>query len=160
LDHLFSAEPWVFKDPRLCVLLPFWRNVVKDDVAALFVIRHPVEVARSLLQRNGIPEVDGRAIWEYQFKRAINDLAGMKVLVTTYEVALREPRSWCNMTERWLADVGIDTCSSHDQADRHLNAAFQRQISASADDNLLSRSQRDLLDLLLSARGIHESWQV
>ena len=44
-----SAGDIVWKDPRLCILLPFWRRILSDwDQAAVFAWREPYSVARSL----------------------------------------------------------------------------------------------------------------
>lgn len=47
LQDAFPKEPWVVKDPRLCVLLPFWRRVVDDAAAAVLVVRNPIDTVRS-----------------------------------------------------------------------------------------------------------------
>lgn len=57
LDEEFGERTlWGVKDPRLCSLLPFWRDVL-DDVGAearfVIVVRNPLEVARSLEHRDG-----------------------------------------------------------------------------------------------------------
>jgi hypothetical protein len=38
----FSDHPFVWKDPRNCLLLPFWRTVISPPNAALFVYRDPL----------------------------------------------------------------------------------------------------------------------
>lgn len=56
----------LLKDPRVTVLLPFWRKVLGDlDVAARCVIpvRHPLAVAGSLARRNGFPLEKSVLIW-------------------------------------------------------------------------------------------------
>lgn len=48
----FDGSPlWAVKDPRLCRLLPSWLDVLANlqvDVKVVLVVRHPLEVARSL----------------------------------------------------------------------------------------------------------------
>lgn len=46
---------WAVKDPRLCRLLPVWLDVLEDlrvDARFILVVRHPLEVARSLDARD------------------------------------------------------------------------------------------------------------
>jgi hypothetical protein len=46
------AEPWLLKDPRLCITLPMWLPSLRGSPpAVLFTFRHPVEVAKSLARR-------------------------------------------------------------------------------------------------------------
>jgi hypothetical protein len=56
----------LLKDPRVSVLLPFWRTVLDDlGVAARCVIpvRHPLAVAGSLARRNGFPPEKSVLLW-------------------------------------------------------------------------------------------------
>ena len=56
----------ILKEPRLCRLLPFWRQVFERcdiEVMAVRTVRHPAESARSLEKRNGIPFEQGIALW-------------------------------------------------------------------------------------------------
>lgn len=47
---------WGIKDPRVCLLLPFWEQVIKEafdcDVYYVHALRHPLEVASSLKVRS------------------------------------------------------------------------------------------------------------
>ena len=65
-----AHRPWFIKDPRLCVLLPFWRSVLEMPVC-IHVVRHPDEVAASLGKRNGIPLEVGVALWEAYVRSAL-----------------------------------------------------------------------------------------
>ncbi|MEM9170553.1 MAG: hypothetical protein AAGC56_12985, partial [Pseudomonadota bacterium] len=58
--------PFAVKDPRLCLLMPFWRAVCGDlGVSCDYVValRHPADVARSLEKRNGAAIPVGLALW-------------------------------------------------------------------------------------------------
>jgi hypothetical protein len=51
------------KDPRISVLLPFWRSALLDRIANLVVLRDPREVVWSLVVRNGFTPVHACALW-------------------------------------------------------------------------------------------------
>ncbi len=56
----------LLKDPRVTVLMPFWKTVLADlDVAARCVIpvRHPLAVAGSLARRNGFAPEKSVLLW-------------------------------------------------------------------------------------------------
>ena len=60
-----AAGTFVLKDPRLCRLSPFWRSVLEHaeiPVAAVLMLRDPLEVARSLAARAGSPQFRPAAI--------------------------------------------------------------------------------------------------
>lgn len=57
---------WAVKDPRMCRLMPVWLELFKEIHACprfLISIRHPLEVAKSLEKRNGLPMEEGLRLW-------------------------------------------------------------------------------------------------
>jgi hypothetical protein len=87
-----GLEHWVWKDPRVCLLLPFWREVLgDDDLAVVVALREPVEVARSLEARDGIGVPYGLALWERHQRLVLAGIEGLPALVTHYDRLLAEP---------------------------------------------------------------------
>jgi hypothetical protein len=75
-DRLGQFPIWGLKEPRMCRLLPVWRPVFEEvgcEVSVVHAVRHPMEVARSLYKRNGIPIERGLALWLEYTKRAHED---------------------------------------------------------------------------------------
>lgn len=70
------ARPAViaFKDPRLSLLLPFWRTVIPIETT-IVVMRDPVEVAASLgLRRYAVGATQAAGLWlRYLFAAGAND---------------------------------------------------------------------------------------
>ena len=64
LRHEFAASqsPWMFKDPRTLLTLPFWANAIGRP-RLLGIFRHPLSVAQSLSTRNGLPILKGLELW-------------------------------------------------------------------------------------------------
>lgn len=67
LDRSFAAAGTTgatigIKDPRLSLLLPFWRTVVPVATTVL-VVRDPHEVVASLAQRNGFDRTHAALLW-------------------------------------------------------------------------------------------------
>lgn len=60
LDEEFTGEgPFGIKDPRMCVLYPFWRPSLErrsDRLVFILALRNPFEAVRSLCRREGIGE--------------------------------------------------------------------------------------------------------
>jgi hypothetical protein len=88
-----DSGPKVFKDPRLCLLLDYWRKALGPPLAAVLVWRSPMAVARSLLSRDGLPTVEGLALWERYNRAAIEGLAGIDTYVQSYESVVGD-RDW------------------------------------------------------------------
>ncbi|MBO6560736.1 MAG: glycosyltransferase [Nisaea sp.] len=61
-----GAKLWGIKDPRMCRLMPLWEPVLEEFGAEpVYVImqRNPLEVARSLHQRDGLSTGRGLVLW-------------------------------------------------------------------------------------------------
>lgn len=54
-DNFRGKEVWALKDPRICLLLPFWQKVIAQSLGSeiyyVFALRNPMEVASSLRVR-------------------------------------------------------------------------------------------------------------
>jgi hypothetical protein len=57
-----SRAPWMFKDPRSVLTLPFWVDAIGRS-RLIGVFRNPVSVAQSLAARNGLPLLKGLELW-------------------------------------------------------------------------------------------------
>jgi len=57
---------WGIKDPRVSILLPFWLSVFSElsiKLSYIIMVRHPLEVYRSLLKRDGFSETKSLMLW-------------------------------------------------------------------------------------------------
>ena len=60
------SQLFVIKDPRLSIVLPLWIEALKRfeaQISCVLIIRNPLEVAQSLVIRNGWPISKGLALW-------------------------------------------------------------------------------------------------
>jgi len=89
--ELDEHRPWVIKDPRLCLLLPLWRPAL---TAPVFVVAHrdPLETARSLQARDGLPLAVGLALWEIHNLAALRHSLGAPRLCVSHHRLLSDPR--------------------------------------------------------------------
>jgi hypothetical protein len=62
-----KGRPWGFKEPRTCLFLDFWRELV-PEARFLFVFREPSAVVDSAARRRGLEP--GERIWNERFLRA------------------------------------------------------------------------------------------
>jgi hypothetical protein len=56
----------ILKDPRICRFTPFWLDVLGEmgaEPRAIIPVRSPLEVAQSLIRRNGFPITKGLLMW-------------------------------------------------------------------------------------------------
>ena len=84
---------FVLKDPRVCRFVPLYIDVLAEmGIAACAVItfRNPLEVAASLLVRNGMPKVDGMLLWLRNVLDAERGSRGLPRVILGYDRLLAE----------------------------------------------------------------------
>lgn len=100
-------DPWVWKDPRLCLLLDFWRAVLDEPPVVVMVVRSPHDVARSLSRRSGIEGPYGLALWERYTRSALTSAVGLPAWVVHYEELIAEPERAIRDVLGFLAAEGV-----------------------------------------------------
>jgi hypothetical protein len=80
-----DVGPVVWKDPRTCLLLPYWLAHLPKPVAAVYIWRSPISVARSLRTRDRLHLADGVALWDRYNRCGLAGLVGVDTYVTRYE---------------------------------------------------------------------------
>jgi hypothetical protein len=102
LEHGFTGELCMFKDPRASVLLPFWRSVapIRRTVVCL---RDPQAVAASLERRDRMKP--SRSAGLYVRYTADAWLDGVDPVVAAFEEVLADP---VGEAERLAAALGLD----------------------------------------------------
>lgn len=94
LSQEFGTSPlFVFKDPRISRLWPFWRDVLEDmgiTPIPILMLRDAEEVALSLLRRDRIPLGMGRLVWLRHQLDAEQATRGAARVIVTYDEILTD----------------------------------------------------------------------
>src|SRR5713226_5579370 len=61
-DEFAHAEIWGWKDPRTCLTLPFWQQLL-PETHYVVCLRNPVDVAHSLRRRNSFSVQKSSSLW-------------------------------------------------------------------------------------------------
>jgi hypothetical protein len=149
---LFGQEPgWLWKDPRLAVLIPFWENIT-GPCPILVPYRSPQAVAQSIAARDGISYEQGLAVWEMNLRAVLSSLHGRRTLILSYEYLLANPIKWTERLADFCEDSGISvTRPSGDQTNLFISPESSNQGS-------LEFGQQFLVMLLADLAGAHESF--
>jgi hypothetical protein len=83
-DQFASVALWGWKDPRSCLTLPFWQQLL-PDMRYIICLRNPVDVARSLEHRDGLSEEQSSHLWLTYVSSALRHSEGRTRMVTFYE---------------------------------------------------------------------------
>jgi hypothetical protein len=150
--------PLVWKDPRLCVLYPYWRPKIPDPVAVVLLWRSPLAVANSLAERDGMDVPVGLALWERYNRSALAHLDGTDAYVADYQDLLDDPRGFVESLAAWLGSLPQ---FGGDRATWDLDGAIASLARDGAtrpaeDTGVLLDEQRQLVDLLVATGGGHQ----
>ena len=97
-EYNSKFENWGWKDPRTCLTLEVWLEVISEmnlfeQVKILFTIRNEYSVAKSLYSRNHLPLDQSVKLWKTYNECAINtiDQFGAETHYFTYEQLIGNP---------------------------------------------------------------------
>jgi hypothetical protein len=168
LDHLrkeFDGKPlWTVKDPRMCRLMPLWRQVLGDlgiRMCAVLAVRHPCEVIGSLVARSGMAEAKARLMWLEHMAEAELATRGVPRVVVTYEQILAD---WEACARRMGAGLGVDWPVAIEAAkssiDSFLNTGERHHYARkAAPASIESSNLVDSLYLALEAVAQGAAWR-
>ena len=151
----FAEEPLlVFKDPRSALVFPLWRRVLGEAgirCRPVIMLRHPVEVARSLLQRQA------RAVPWQSWNLDRGGLLWLRYMLAAERHTRGETRAFCA-----FADLLADWQGVAQRLEAELGLAWPRPPAAAAQDmaGFLSAAHRHHhADQPLAAQGgIWSQW--
>ncbi len=127
---------WGVKDPRLCRLLPLWRDVLEKigcQERYVLILRHPIEVAQSLRVRNSLPEIRASLSWlEHTLSAEYNSRSKPRIWLR-YEDLLSD---WRCALSPLLNDASVDL---------HLTPEICKEIDTFLDPHL--RHQKDVASI-------------
>lgn len=92
---------WVIKDPRLCLLFPFWREILERPLCVL-IHREPLAVARSLAARDGLAIPYGIALWERYTREALASTRGLPRILVSHRELMADPEATLRRLYRHL----------------------------------------------------------
>ena len=83
-DQFAGVHLWGWKDPRSCLTLPFWQQLV-PEMRYVICLRNPVDVALSLRHRNSFSSEKSSSLWFHYVNSAFEHTEGKPRLVVFYE---------------------------------------------------------------------------
>lgn len=102
VEDLDRQGPWVVKDPRLCLLFPFWREILERPFCVL-IYRDPLPVARSLAARDRFAIPFGIALWERYTREALASTRGVPRVLISHRELMADPEATLRRLHRHLA---------------------------------------------------------
>jgi hypothetical protein len=164
----FRDPHMVLKDPRLCITLPFWRQVFDQQPVAVLVLRDPLDVARSLRTRNNFPLSLGLALWRRYVQESIRSVEGLPVFVAQYEEFLADPRTQITELNAFLRANGVAAASAErvEEAVETFEPELRHHRSEPAEGrsgpamSSLALEQHEFMERLLQQPAAQQHWSV
>lgn len=107
VNELDQSPLWAIKEPRLSLLYPALSPRLGDHVCVI-PLRHPVEVALSLRQRNNFPLAVGLALWEAYMRTALAGTDGKRRLLVSHQRLIADPEATIAALLNGLAGLGVE----------------------------------------------------
>jgi len=151
-----ASRPWAVKDPRMCLLLPFWRPLLELPVCVL-VNRSPGEVAQSLRTRNNIPLQVGISLWELHNLEVLRGSMGLPRILVQYADVVRDPVGTTRQVFHQLRDLGVRKleCPSDAEIAAFIDPKLRREKTTLPDqEDLLTPPQRRLCEALADGSAL------
>lgn len=104
-ERLDAYSCFAVKDPRMAVLLPFWRAVfeqVECDVAYLVAIRNPRSVVDSIVRRDGFGTVKIYYLWLEYVLATLLETTGHPRVVVDFDLFMADPTGQLERISRTL----------------------------------------------------------
>lgn len=102
-----QSSLWIVKDPRICRLLPLWRQVfdrLGASMHCVLALRHPEEVARSLKFRNDHQMATSRLAWLEHTAESVIASRGLPRTVVPYSQLMAD---WEGTVQRVASELGL-----------------------------------------------------
>jgi hypothetical protein len=131
----FAGRPlWAWKDPRTCLLLEIWKEVLEElgvQLQVVFVLRHPADVAASLGKRDGFGAEKSFGVWVGHTLAALSACEGVQTAFIGYDAFLEDPDG---QVRRCAAALGIPAPEGADDACAAIRAFARPELRHSRAD--------------------------
>lgn len=159
----YATKSWVWKDPRTCLTLPFWRIVWSDVPVGVFVHREPLEISLSLSRRDGTGKAHGIALWERYARSALQSAGGLPLVTVRFGEVMADPVRAIAQLRHDLVALGVSVLGDVHEAAQFLSSeqATSRHMDLRlADDRDATGAQRSLLTIIDSLPRVSSSFTV
>jgi hypothetical protein len=149
LEAKLGGAPIGLKDPRMCLLLPFWMRTLSLTglkVGCVVTVRNPAGVVASLQQRN-ISSKKGADLWLlYMISVMTNLIDSWRTVVIEYEAVLCRPRT---ELQRMAAVLGlsVNEINAAEFSNRFLEQSLWRNRKPVDSSHAALRAKRVYADL-------------
>jgi hypothetical protein len=107
VEPLIGHVSWCFKDPRLSLLLPWWRRILLDRFVVVVSVRPAEEISWSLTLRDGFSRELGRALTAGYYRHLAVGSEGLPVVLVDYVALAERPTEVLSGVFDGLRSLGV-----------------------------------------------------
>ncbi|HEX3899455.1 MAG TPA: hypothetical protein VHW74_09800 [Mycobacteriales bacterium] len=149
-----QATP-IVNDPRLCLFAGELKTLLAEEWPVVVAVRHPLEVARSLHDRDGLPIQAGLALWEIYNGSLCAGMAGRAVHVVRPDAMVRDLAATAELLDHVLGDGQGLNNAAYERATAHLTEnTLHHHADLADEDRWLSVSALRLWHQLDAASNV------
>ena len=152
-EYNHSSQFWIWKDPRLCLTLPFWKDKLPPCLV-LFIYRNPLEVYQSLNKRNGIGVSALFALWEQYCRQALTNSVNYPRMILSYNSLISDAAEAVEKITDFFIVNGISLGAIQmDRIKKVINPSLKHHTYKDTDfitHEYATKSQIKLYQLLMS----------
>ncbi len=141
IQALEHRRPAGVKDPRLLLLLDTWRELVAPPYSLVGSFRHPLAVARSLADRDGIPQQQAIDLWLAYNGRLMRQHEASPFPIIQYD--LSDVGGYCRRVAAVARDLSL--APKIGKLQRFVAAELEHQATS---DELIPESCREVYGYL------------
>jgi hypothetical protein len=151
-NHFAKAEMWGWKDPRSCLTLPFWQQLLAN-MRYVICLRNPVDVAHSLAQRDGLSIEKSAWLWLTYVSAALKYSDGKPRVVVFYEDLMEAPiKELPRLAEFLGKPERANETLVHDAVAGFIEKGLQHHRSGFSEEGAMSAIELGARALYLSQR--------
>ena len=156
LAYSSESVPVLWNDPRLSLVLSYWRRLLERPMVAVLTLRSPISVARSLEEVDALPLVHGLALYERYLRSALSGIAGLPVFVCHHEEVTTNPAAFREAIVPFLSSQGIQAIETLGAAPAAANGRATNGTGKDPEAGLVLAELGELYDYVGALAGAHE----
>ncbi|MBI1882878.1 MAG: hypothetical protein HYS08_01540 [Chlamydiae bacterium] len=129
IKSCFLNRPlWGWKDPRTSLTFDLWKEALRElgmDCVSLVMIRNPLDVAKSLLKRNGFSQGKSFGMWLHYNLSILQTTQGLQRTFLFYDLFLE---NWEKEMKNCFSKMGLDWPRENNVLNEEMNALIRLDL--------------------------------
>jgi hypothetical protein len=119
-----ASDLWAWKDPRTCLTLPFWQQLL-PSLRYVLCFRSPHDVARSLERRDGLSREHSLFLWLAYVRSALVDTRGRERCLVFYEELME---NWEAGLQQIAGFLGMPECAQREDVRKAIGGFIDQRL--------------------------------